>query len=57
MNKRDSMSLIVASILTLAAGFLSPWPALALDTVTLQLKWIHCFQFAGYYAKEGGGIL
>ncbi|MFA6902952.1 MAG: diguanylate cyclase [Gallionellaceae bacterium] len=25
-------------------------PALALDAVTLQLKWTHAFQFAGYYA-------
>jgi diguanylate cyclase (GGDEF)-like protein/PAS domain S-box-containing protein len=52
MNKRDSMSLVVASILSLAAAFISPRPALALDTVTLQLKWTHCFQFAGYYAAQ-----
>ena len=30
-------------------------PASALDTVTLQLKWVHQFQFAGYYmALEKG---
>ncbi len=27
-------------------------PALALDKVTLQLKWHHQFQFAGYYAAK-----
>jgi diguanylate cyclase (GGDEF)-like protein/PAS domain S-box-containing protein len=27
-----------------------PSSALALDNVTLQLKWTHAFQFAGYYA-------
>jgi diguanylate cyclase (GGDEF)-like protein len=27
-------------------------PARALDTVTLQLKWRHAFQFAGYYAAQ-----
>lgn len=27
-------------------------PALALDQVTLQLKWSHGFQFAGYYAAR-----
>ncbi|MBN2886662.1 MAG: ABC transporter substrate-binding protein, partial [Chromatiaceae bacterium] len=25
-------------------------PAQALETVSLQLKWSHAFQFAGYYA-------
>ena len=28
------------------------WPAWALETVTLQLKWTHAFQFAGYYAAQ-----
>ncbi len=27
-------------------------PAWALDAVTLQLKWTHTFQFAGYYAAQ-----
>lgn len=31
---------------------LLPVPAMALDAVTLQLKWTHCFQFAGYYAAQ-----
>ena len=36
---------------------LGGWPlaAQALEAVTLQLKWSHAFQFAGYYtAKEKG---
>jgi len=28
------------------------WPAWALEGVTLQLKWHHAFQFAGYYAAQ-----
>ncbi|QVL48147.1 MAG: ABC transporter substrate-binding protein [Thiocapsa sp.] len=33
------------------------WPPLthALDAVTLQLKWSHAFQFAGYYAAKEKG--
>jgi len=27
-----------------------PFNAVALDTVTLQLKWTHSFEYAGYYA-------
>lgn len=30
-------------------------PAWALETVTLQLKWTHAFQFAGYYAAQALG--
>jgi PAS domain S-box-containing protein len=30
-------------------------PAQALDAVTLQLKWTHAFQFAGYYAAKEKG--
>lgn len=30
-------------------------PAWALDRVTLQLKWTHAFQFAGYYAAQEQG--
>ncbi len=39
--------------LLLAACF-SP-PAIALEAVTLQLKWTHAFQFAGYYAAQEQG--
>lgn len=28
------------------------WPTWALEGVTLQLKWHHAFQFAGYYAAQ-----
>ena len=37
--------------------FLGGWPsnAHALDAVTLQLKWHHAFQFAGYYAAKEQG--
>ena len=37
--------------------FFGGWPPLAyaLDTVTLQLKWSHAFQFAGYYAAKEKG--
>ena len=30
-------------------------PAFALEKVTLQLKWTHAFQFAGYYAAQQQG--
>jgi diguanylate cyclase (GGDEF)-like protein/PAS domain S-box-containing protein len=30
-------------------------PVFALDNVTLQLKWTHAFQFAGYYAAQEQG--
>lgn len=37
--------------------FLGGWVPLAhaLDTVALQLKWSHAFQFAGYYAAKEKG--
>ena len=43
--------LIAVAALVLAASH----PAEALDTVSMQLKWKHQFQFAGYYqALEQG---
>ncbi len=43
--------LIAVASLVLAAAH----PAAALDTVSIQLKWKHQFQFAGYYqAVEQG---
>ncbi len=33
----------------------SAFPVYALDTVTLQLKWTHQFQFAGYYMAKAKG--
>jgi signal transduction histidine kinase len=40
------------------AGFLlaAALPALATESVTLQLKWTHAFQFAGYYAAQEKGF-
>ena len=39
----------------LFCGLLQPVSALALEKVTLQLKWTHAFQFAGYYAAKEKG--
>jgi len=44
--------LIVAACLALLASH----PAAALDQVSLQLKWKHQFQFAGYYAALEQGF-
>lgn len=37
------------------AAMLVAFPSHALDSVTLQLKWTHAFQFAGYYAAKEQG--
>src|SRR5207244_9703634 len=37
-------------------GLLTLHPAVALDAVSLQLKWKHQFQFAGYYAALEQGF-
>jgi len=42
-------------LLTLAAAACFCTTASALDAVTLQLKWTHSFQFAGYYAAQEQG--
>src|SRR6195256_6457821 len=44
--------LVIAACLVLLASH----PAAALDTVSLQLKWKHQFQFAGYYAALEQGF-
>src|SRR5216684_8836688 len=44
--------LITAACLVLLASH----PAVALDQVSLQLKWKHQFQFAGYYAALEQGF-
>ena len=43
----------------MAAGLvlLALHPAAALDQVSMQLKWRHQFQFAGYYAALEQGFL
>ena len=38
--------------MSFAGLIFSSQPALALDKVTLQLKWMHSYQFAGYYAAK-----
>lgn len=44
-----------ATRLAILATLFLPGPALALEKVSLQLKWLHQFQFAGYYvALEKG---
>jgi len=42
---------VFVSLLILSTGCV-PAQATALGTVTLQLKWTHAFQFAGYYAAK-----
>ncbi|MDZ4202225.1 MAG: diguanylate cyclase [Gallionella sp.] len=52
------MNGIVKSSVVRAVLLLCCWgaaPALALEQVTLQLKWTHAFQFAGYYAAQEQG--
>src|SRR5882762_2554478 len=44
--------LVIAACLVLLASH----PAAALDAVSLQLKWKHQFQFAGYYAALEQGF-
>lgn len=44
--RRWLAGLLLAAISALAS------PAMALEQVTLQLKWTHAFQFAGYYAAK-----
>ena len=39
----------------LLLGQCCTWPAFAADKVTLQLKWLHSFQFAGFYAAKEKG--
>lgn len=41
---------------TLICGLLGTTAAQALESVTLQLKWTHAFQFAGYYAAVEKGF-
>lgn len=47
---RSVLLLLVAVVIPPAAS------AYALETVTLQLKWTHAFQFAGYYAAQEKGF-
>ena len=44
------------AVLCAFAGLFAARPVLALEAVTLQLKWSHAFQFAGYYAAIEKGF-
>ena len=46
---------LLASILILCQVSQASARASALEEVTLQLKWMHQFQFAGYYAAVQQG--
>src|SRR3954452_5754483 len=51
LGLRRGLTVVASLALVLAAS----WPAAALDPVSIQLKWKHQFQFAGYYqALEQG---
>jgi len=49
------MRVLRSLFVVFAALRLMATPALAADAVTLQLKWTHGFQFAGYYAALAQG--
>ena len=51
------MSPAIRFLLRLSTGLILSFgsTAFALDAVTLQLKWTHSFQFAGYYAAQEQG--
>jgi class 3 adenylate cyclase/ABC-type nitrate/sulfonate/bicarbonate transport system substrate-binding protein len=51
---RTAIGPVVVSLLALV-GLVAPSPCWALDKVVLQLKWLHQFQFAGYYAAKEQG--
>ncbi len=55
---RDCRRLAILSRATVAASLvlLTPHSATALDQVSMQLKWKHQFQFAGYYAALEQGF-
>jgi class 3 adenylate cyclase/ABC-type nitrate/sulfonate/bicarbonate transport system substrate-binding protein len=55
LGRRDPLCLMAALILVPLALFPLA-PAFALDQVSLQLKWKHQFQFAGYYAAIEKGF-
>jgi diguanylate cyclase (GGDEF)-like protein/PAS domain S-box-containing protein len=49
-------ALIFALLLSVSVAFATPQQAVApLEKVSLQLKWLHQFQFAGYYAAKEQG--
>lgn len=48
--------MIKAIVLCYLVLFTHSAAAIELDKVTLQLKWKHQFQFAGYYAAKSKGF-
>ncbi|SHM95322.1 PAS domain S-box-containing protein/diguanylate cyclase (GGDEF) domain-containing protein [Duganella sacchari] len=46
---------VIAKLCTAAALLLAAMPGMALEKITLQLKHVHQFQFAGYYAAVEQG--
>ncbi len=54
-KKSGCKTFIMILQLVVAVPLFLPLPAQALETVTLQLKWLHQFQFAGYYAAKAKG--
>ena len=55
MKKALNLAALHVSFTLILILILFPLLALALEKVTLQLKWIHAFQFAGYYAAKEKG--
>ena len=55
MPSMRQRGLLIAAVLWTAV-LLSGHPAWAADAVTLELKWFHQFQFAGYYAAKEKGF-
>ena len=47
---------LAVSLLAVAMLFLAIQPVHALEKATIQLKWLHHFQFAGYYAALEKGF-
>ncbi|WP_085813335.1 ABC transporter substrate-binding protein [Geoanaerobacter pelophilus] len=55
-HRRGRGPQFLAVSLAFIALLLVPCPAQALEKATLQLKWLHHFQFAGYYAALEKGF-
>src|SRR5229473_3596400 len=53
---RPKLALLRRFITAASLVLLASHPAVALDPVSLQLKWKHQFQFAGYYAALEQGF-
>jgi PAS domain S-box-containing protein len=56
MRPRPLPRSFLFALVVLASGRLPAQQPDALDTVTLQLRWPHQFEFAGYYAAEEKGF-